>query len=217
MLWTANLAYVVGLISTDGSLSKDGRHIVMVSKDYKQILTFKKLLKLENKITIKASSFNPKGVYYQIQFGNKKLYIFLLKIGLFPNKTKTISSLKIPVRFFWHFLRGVLDGDGYTYSYWDKRWKNSFMLYLGIVSASKKYLEWINDEIKKLLNLTGKINFQGKSIYRLIFAKKASILLLKKMYYNKRVICLERKRQKINDSLKIIQKAGMLKLVDRLP
>ena len=140
MLWTANLAYVIGLISTDGSLSKDGRHIVMVYKDYKQISTFKKLLKLENKITIKASSFNPKGIYYQIQFGNKKLYVFLLKIGLFPNKSKTISSLKIPVRFFWHFLRGVLDGDGYTYSYWDKRWKNSFMLYLGIVSASKKYL-----------------------------------------------------------------------------
>lgn len=208
MLWTVNLAYVVGLISTDGSLSKDGRHIVMVSKDYKQILTFKKLLKLENKITIKASSFNPKGVYYQIQFGNKKLYVFLLKIGLFPNKSKTISSLKIPVRFFWHFLRGVLDGDGYTYSYWDKRWKNSFMLYLGIVSASKKYLEWINDEIKKLLNLTGKINFQGKSTYRLIFAKKASILLLGKMYYNQRVICLERKRQKINESLKIINMPG---------
>ncbi len=36
MKWTANLAYAVGLITTDGCLSKDGRHIDLTSKDLEQ-------------------------------------------------------------------------------------------------------------------------------------------------------------------------------------
>ncbi|KKQ97202.1 hypothetical protein A3E15_01705 [Candidatus Woesebacteria bacterium RIFCSPHIGHO2_12_FULL_42_9] len=50
MVWTANLAYVVGLITTDGSLSKNGRHIDFTSKDYDLIKTFAKILKLKNKV-----------------------------------------------------------------------------------------------------------------------------------------------------------------------
>lgn len=217
MRWNNNLAYVIGLISTDGNLSKDGRHIELTSKDYEQLETFKNILKLKNKISLKKSSYSPKRIYYRIQFGNKLFYKFLLEIGLFPNKTKTIGSLKIPKSFFADFLRGVLDGDGYTYSYWDKRWKKSFMLYTGIVSASRDYVEWINHEIKKLYGISGKITFQKKSIYRLIFAKNASLKLLGKMFYNKDVISLERKREKIKRALKIIKEAGMLKSVDRLP
>ncbi len=121
MEWNADLAYAVGLIVTDGSLSKDGRHINLTSKDVDQIKTFAKILNLTNKVGIKRSSYNPNGQYFQIQFGNVKFYRFLLKIGIFPNKTKTIGVVKIPINFFADFLRGHLDGDGFTYSYWDKR------------------------------------------------------------------------------------------------
>lgn len=31
--WSPKIAYAVGLITTDGSLSKDGRHIDLTSKD----------------------------------------------------------------------------------------------------------------------------------------------------------------------------------------
>ena len=117
MKWTTDLAYVIGLITTDGSLSIDGRHINLTSKDIEQIQTFARLLNLNNKIGTKHSSYNPKGIYYQIQFGDVKLYRFLLSIGLSPNKTKTLGGLKIPNKFFPDFLRGHLDGDGYTYSY----------------------------------------------------------------------------------------------------
>lgn len=55
MRWSADLAYAVGLISTDGNLSKDGRHFDFTSKDLDQIKNFKKILKLKNKIGKKYS------------------------------------------------------------------------------------------------------------------------------------------------------------------
>src|SRR3990167_7026271 len=156
MRWSIGLAYVIGLITTDGSLSKDGRHINLTSKDLEQIQTFAKILNLTNKIGVKSSSYNPQGRYYQIQMGSVRFYRFLQKVGLTPNKTKTLGELKIPDRYFADFLRGHLDGDGCTYSYWDTRWKRSFMLYSVFTSASRKHLEWLNSRIKALYKVSGR-------------------------------------------------------------
>jgi len=40
--WTPELAYVVGLLTTDGNLSKDGRHIAIKSADLQLLRTIKK-------------------------------------------------------------------------------------------------------------------------------------------------------------------------------
>lgn len=218
MKWNPGLAYAIGLITTDGSLSIDGRHINLTSKDIEQIETFKKILHLNNKIGLKYSSYTKERVYYQVQFGNVKFYKFLESIGLTPHKTKTINNLKIPDRYFGDFLRGHLDGDGYTYSYFDPRWKNSFLLYTGFISASRNHLEWIKNKIMELYGVEGKLRFQGKSTYSLKYAKKNSIVLLNRLYYKKNLPCLKRKHLKIVKSLGIINnKAGVGKLVDPLP
>jgi hypothetical protein len=215
MKWTADLAYSVGLITTDGSLSKDGRHINLTSKDLDQITTFASLLHLKNKIGRKKSSYNPQGIYYQIQFGDVQFYRFLLSIGITPNKTKNLGSIDIPPKYFVDFLRGHLDGDGFTYSYWDKRWKNSFMLYTGFISASKDHISWLQDQIKKTFLIKGVISF-NRTVYRLMYAKKSSLILLNKLYYKDDLPCLKRKRFKIAQCLAIIRRrADMLELVDR--
>ncbi|MFZ3020148.1 MAG: hypothetical protein WA051_01335 [Minisyncoccia bacterium] len=38
--WSANFAYAIGLLVTDGNLSPDGRHISFVSRDIEQINNF---------------------------------------------------------------------------------------------------------------------------------------------------------------------------------
>ena len=215
MTWNSNFAYIVGLITTDGSLSKDGRHINLTSKDLEQLKTFAGILNLDNKIGTKKSSYAPTKNVFQIQFGNVELYRFLLDIGLTPNKTKTIGSLKIPQKYFRDFLRGHLDGDGCTYSYWDKRWKSSFMLYLTFMSSSIKHMEWMKTEIKSLFGIEGKLTKQ-KTCYRLRFAKDNSLKLIKIMYYSKNLPYLRRKKFKIDNALSIISNhAGVLKSVDR--
>lgn len=213
MKWSANLAYAAGLIATDGCLSSDGRHIDLTSKNLEQIKTFADILNLNNKIGTKKSGFAPLKQYYRIQFGRVKLYRFLQRAGLTPNKSKSMGKLKIPDKYFIDFLRGHLDGDGHTYSYWDNRWKSSFMLYTGFTSASKQHLDWIRASIHRLYGLKGAIK-PGKSVYQLMYAKKASVTLLTKIYYKEDLPCLLRKRSKIEASLGIIYKqAGVEKLV----
>jgi len=205
MYWSRDFAYVVGLITADGCLSKDGRHIDFTSKDFEQVENFKKILNLSVKIGLKHVGGHPKVDYPRIQFGNIKLYKFLLSIGLHPHKSKTIKEVLVPDKYFADFLRGYFDGDGCSYSYWDKRWRSSFMLYIGFASASTDYLKWVKTKISELYNIHGTIKGKGSSS-QLMYAKNSSILLAGKMYYSDTVVCLNRKRFKLERALSIISR-----------
>ena len=104
--WSNEIAYAVGLITTDGNLSNNGRVMSLDSKDRSQIETFRKCLGLKNKIGLKSNGYTERKDYYRVQFGNVILYKWLLDIGLMPNKSKRIGSLKIPNKYFFNFLRG---------------------------------------------------------------------------------------------------------------
>lgn len=203
-MWSAELAYAVGLIATDGCLSSSGRHINLTSKDTEQLQNFMRCIGREIKISTKKSSFVPKGITY-VQFGDVVLYDFLLSIGLTPHKTKTISKLAIPEEYFFDFLRGHHDGDGSFYSYYDPRWRSSFMFYLQFISASKTHVEWIRSELYRRLGVKGHItSSKGSCVIQLKYAKAESIKVLKKMYPRPDVICLSRKRLKIERALRIV-------------
>src|SRR3990167_8617154 len=205
MKWNNNLAYAVGLMVTDGSLSKDGRHLDFTSKDMEQLNNFKRCLNLNVKISFKSSGYNRKKKYTHVQFGDVKLYKWLESIGLMPNKTKIISVIEVPDEYFFDFLRGHLDGDGSTYSYWDKRWRSSYLVYLQFTSASIDHIHWLRSKIKQLLGIKGHVSTaKSMSTYNLRFAKYESIKIFKKMYNNKNAIYLKRKFLKIQESLGII-------------
>ena len=200
--WTPKFAYAIGLLTTDGNLANDGRHFIFVSKDKQLIEVFKKCLNLDSKICKKKGGFNNKKRYYRIQFSNTLLYKYLLSIGLGPNKSKNIGLLKIPNKYFFDFLRGHFDGDGSCYSFWDKRWINSFMFYTSFTSGSLKHIEWLQKKINKLINIKGSIH-KGINAWKLEYAKKDSQVLWKKIYYKNNVPCLLRKFEKIKKILKV--------------
>lgn len=203
--WTANFAYAIGLITTDGNLSKDKRHIIFVSKDLNQVKLLLKIFNKQNKISLKTGGYTKERIYHYTQIGDVKLYKFFESIGLSPNKSKTIGELKIPVKYFADFLRGHFDGDGCIYSFWDKRWKKSFLVNLSFVSASEKHIIWLQEKILKQFKINGTISYPGKGIKRLNFAKKNTLKLLGKMYYKKNLPCLIRKSFKIKQILGIIE------------
>jgi len=91
---------------------------------------------------MKRGGFANSQIAYFVQFTNVKFYKFLLGIGLMPAKSKILKQMRIPNKYFFDFLRGHFDGDGTFYSYWDKRWKSSFMFYLSFASASLAHLVW---------------------------------------------------------------------------
>jgi len=198
--WNINTAYAIGLITTDGNLSKDGRHMTFVSKDISLINLFKRCLKIDNKISCKNSGFSKKGRYYFVQFGNVLLYRNLVKIGLTPNKSKTIHRIKIPEEFFPDFLRGHLDGDGSIKTYQDPWFKKCQRLYVNFLSASKKHIFWLQREIQRLYAIKGKIRPDIR-IWKIVYAKQDSIKLLKVIYYRKRLPFLARKHRLISNYL----------------
>lgn len=55
MIWNTNFAYALGLITSDGNLSSDGRHLAFISTDMDLIETFKRCLDLKNRVSLKKS------------------------------------------------------------------------------------------------------------------------------------------------------------------
>lgn len=202
--WSPELAYAVGLLVTDGSLSIDGRHIDLTSKDEEQLIHFMNCIGKQVLISTKKSAPDAEPVT-RIQFSDVVLYRFLESIGLTPNKTKTVGVLAIPDKYFFDFLRGHYDGDGSFYSYYDPRWKSSFMYYLTFLSASKEHILWIRSKLIEFLEVKGHITTsRSSSVIQIKYAKKESLIILKKMYPNKKVVCLSRKRLKIEQALGIV-------------
>ncbi|PIZ81282.1 MAG: hypothetical protein COY02_02875, partial [Parcubacteria group bacterium CG_4_10_14_0_2_um_filter_41_6] len=91
--WSPDFAYAIGLLATDGNLSKDGRHINMTSKDEEMISVFKKCLSIQNKTGRKCRGGSKEKKYFQVQFGDKNFYNFLMSLGLTPAKSKTLGPL----------------------------------------------------------------------------------------------------------------------------
>lgn len=202
--WSSNLAYAVGLLATDGCIGKDGLWIDLTSKDKEQLENFNKCIGINIKIGIKNGGMGRKS--WRVQMKNKFFHEFLVSIGFTPRKSMTIERIMVPEKYFFDFLRGCLDGDGYTFSYWDPRWRSSFMIYTGFVSASQPFLLWIREEVETRLGIKGHITSAKKKniYYQLKYAKHDSLKLLKSIYANKTGLYLKRKRLKIDKSLAII-------------
>lgn len=202
--WSKKMAYAIGLLATDGNLSSDGRHFDFTSKDLEQIRNFMKCLGLKNKIGRKKSGSSDK-LYFRIQFGSVKFYQFLLGIGLGPAKSKNIGELGISDTYFFDFIRGEFDGDGCFYSYYDPRWKSSFMFYTVFISASYEHIKWLRQKLNQFLAVNGHITHSGeRATYQLKYAKRESIKILKKIYSKKGDMYLKRKYLKVRRALAII-------------
>jgi intein-encoded DNA endonuclease-like protein len=201
--WSPNFAYAVGLIVTDGNVSSDGRHITFISKDKEQLLNFQRALHIQVPISHTRSGYTGQ-METRIQFSDSIFWEFLVSIGVMPNKSKVIQAVKIPAKYFMDFLRGCLDGDGSFYSYFDPRWKSSFMFYLVFSSASREHLNWLRSEIFHRFEIKGHMTTdRERRMYQLKYAKRESLKIIKNMYYSDSIICLSRKREKIEKAVKI--------------
>jgi hypothetical protein len=208
--WSSNFVYALGLLATDGNLSPSGRHINFTSKDLEQIDNFQQALDIRVLVGKKARGGETEKKYYALQFGDVLLYKFLISIGIGPAKSKTLGRVDIPNQYFFDFLRGVFDGDGYVYSYFDPRWKSSFLWYLGFCSASPSFLEWLRLEISERVGVKGHVTkAKNSSCRQLKYAKKEASVVINKMYERKKTIHLKRKRLKIDEILAIVGRISM--------
>jgi len=202
--WSNNMAYILGIIITDGCIGKYGlkkgnKRLTFKHKyEDKSILEFiKKEMEYSGEIKI-----NDKKQYY-ISINSIKIYDCLEQnFFIEQNKTgKERIKFDVPNEFLGDFIRGIFDGDGHVECYGN--W-----IHADICSSSKEFLE----DIKKILNI-GYIDVDKRSIkwgktksgenhkdlYRLCFKKQDIDFLKKLMYKNIKSFCLLRKKQKFYD------------------
>lgn len=197
------MAYVVGLMATDGCLIRDGRHLAFDSGDEDLVKTF--LGCLGRPLTYRAKRTESGGVDYQAQFGDVAFYRWLSSVGLTPRKSLVLGPIDVPDEFLHPLARGLLDGDGSLLDYWyDGTGKAKGRRYEGFVtvfnSASRPHLEWLRARLAGSLSIKGALCPQppterGTVMWRLAYAIRESSILLPHLYRSLDEPCLLRKRR----------------------
>jgi len=176
---TKESAYALGLIVTDGSVDRSGYKINYHSKDDELIQIMRRIFNLSGS-SYKGSTGE------SLSFNSTYMVKSIAKHGVFPNKTFTVKMPLLEDKYYSHFFRGVLDGDGYIgFS------KGS--LSIQIASASKDFVDDMIEYITKKLNIKTTISFK-RNCYVIYFGgKKAAIPFCQYVYQNSQGLRLSRK------------------------
>jgi LAGLIDADG-like domain len=200
--WSPEMAWVVGLIATDGHLVAERRRIAITSKNLDLLQSVRRCLALSNRFVRVESPWGTGG--YRLQWASGTFYAWLQGIGLTPRKSLTLGPLRIPDEYFADFFRGCIDGDGTILVYTDASHsyrKATYVytrLYVSLVSASRSFVDWLRATVWRLKGLRGGVHVKwtprGRPVWVLRFSKTASVQLLRWMYHAPDVPCLARKR-----------------------
>lgn len=114
--WSSELAWLLGWTITDGCVENTKRYVVgWMLKDREPLEIIQKLFKT-NKPIEECYKINKetkeKRKYYRLRLCGKAIAQKFMEIGIEPRKTFTTKIPPIPKEFMWHFLRGVMEGDG---------------------------------------------------------------------------------------------------------
>jgi hypothetical protein len=197
--WTPEVAYAVGVIATDGCLVRDCGSLAVVSSDMDLLETMRRCLHISTRITS-----SPRESCHRLQWRDRALYDWLLGIGLMPAKSLRLGPVDVPDTLFRDFLRGCIDGDGSIITYVDRyntRKRPEYVytrLFVCIVSASLRFITWLQDTVQRLFGLRGHRTVRAvegrHDLWRLRYAKAESLSLLRLMYHAPDVPCMARKR-----------------------
>lgn len=208
--WTPDMAYVLGFFTADGNMIKNkrGAHFIEFQITDKDLLMdIRRLFGSNHKVTTRKRN-NNREISYRLQIGSKEIFNDLLKLGLAPNKSKTINLPKIPDKYFSHFVRGYFDGDGnVTFGYFRKsnRKNKSPVLLSRFTSGSKAILGNLKSKLTNLIDTKGSLYYSTNNAWQLSYSANDSKKLFKFMYNNNKtskLIYLKRK-------YKIYLKAGV--------
>jgi hypothetical protein len=210
LAWSAAMAYVVGLLATDGCLSSDRRHIIFTSTDIALVETYLKLLGRPIRYRVGRRRRKKRPEYYA-QFSDVALYDWLLAVGLHPRKSLTLGAIAVPDEYLASLARGLLDGDGsisvFTHAPTRAKYPNYRYerLWVFFISASRAHLDWLRDRLADRYGIAGYIERirrkKKRDLFRLKYGKRESVILLEKLYEDPDAPRLDRKWCRWNDYL----------------
>ena len=139
--WSRKMAYVLGMLTSDGCLSYDEKsqsYSVLFYGEQKHLEDIRSLIRSNHKI-IRQKGSNT----YRLSVTNKNFYNSLLKLGITPRKSLILQLPNVPDEYFSHFVRGHFDGDGWIFQHPKFKYRRN----AGIVSGSKLFLNQLQERL----------------------------------------------------------------------
>jgi len=212
--WSDNIAYLIGLIASDGTLRKYRKCIRIASKDMQQLENVQQIVCDEitgrkNKIIPEHKKVGDKVfITNSYQFTSKVFYEFCENIGIMPNKSLILGNIDIPEKHFSHFLRGIIDGDG-NYNILRREYKTYKVnhIHIRVISGSFLFVDWLNEECTRIFNIQkGTIvkeirKAPNHNKYTLFWSNKRAVTTLLEKIYSGDSYFLERKKNTIDSAL----------------
>lgn len=196
--WSVEMAYVLGLLITDGCITKGG--VVSLCMNDRELLEkVKKVLGAQHKIV--ASRHQPK--LFMFHFAREHMVKRLFALGVTPRKSLTVRFPDVPVEYLADFIRGVFDGDG---SVMFKEESKCSPLVAKFFSGSKDFIEKLELKLQEL-GLSKRTIYRQKTknglYYTIVYGHKDSQKLFEILYKNsEKGMFLERKYNKFLKGIK---------------
>jgi hypothetical protein len=132
------------------------------------------------------------GDYFRLRLQGQYWVDAFTAAGINPNKTFTCQVPDIPDELFFHFLRGVIDGDGnITVRGGGKSNRDEYKrLTVSIASGSILFLSGIH---RKVGGIIEECKTPGHAVLKLVFDCSSAVELLKKVYEDSEGLRLSRK------------------------
>ena len=207
--WSPEMAWVLGLLLTDGHIYPDSTRAALTSKDVSLLEQVRDLMKSNFKVEMRATT--PQLIINGMARTHK-----LLALGMSISKTTTVQFPHPPIKVLNHLVRGVWDGDG-----WISRDARSAATFpggypsAGIEGASPSFIHSLAETAQAL---TGKVkvftrnrkttSYAGKTwvhknpTYSFTLQGEAAAQFIRWLYRGSRPeIRLERKYLKVVDLL----------------
>ena len=200
--WSSEMAYVLGLLITDGCLSRPKKNSYRISLCLNDKELLEKVTKVMGSDHAIAASRHQNGLHLFI-FGREKIAQDLIRLGMKPRKSMDIKFPDVPKEYLRDFIRGVFDGDGSVV--FEKRSKE-YPIRSKFYSGSKDFIETLETRLQKL-GLPKRNIYAQKTknsfLYSFQYGHKNSRKLFDVMYKNvENRLFLERKYKRFCEGLR---------------
>lgn len=179
-------SYWLGFLYADGSIRKDRNEISLElqEKDIKSIQDFHSYCNNKNSIRKHIIKRNNKEyVNYVSSFSNQNVKQNLIKLGCMPKKSLTLlcpTEDQVPQQFFYDFIRGYIDGDGYI------QYDTNKHRYRIVILGTKEFLTGIMNRCE-WFEYCSILPDKNSNIYSLTISNKENVFKqLEKIYENSR-------------------------------
>ncbi len=197
--WSPSMAWVLGYMASDGFVMARGCGIFFTSVDLELLEFCKKELKTNSEIRYREDYHSKKSGYniHTLYIPGKELVKDLKNLGI---ETKKSLVLKFPdyltEEYFWHFLRGYIDGDGCVY---DPKYKIG-VNFTGSVSFITTLREILVKRFEKHIQ-----NFRPTGQALSLDVNSMTAYKILKLCYDNSEFALSRKKDRALAAIKLVE------------